>query len=360
MPNQIINTTWKTSHRMLMPANPDKDQKYRIGTYLDWLARNHLAWYQPALDRYRDYLLHERTQIHPKTGAAKPATLAPQTVKTHLATIRGRYELLLQDNTLRDTLFELTPPDKDFSQKKAFVDELITRLENAIHPRHSKVKTLTIQDETDSDHLRLNPDQVQDLLRTPGVSTLPGLRDTAMIAMMICTGVREAELVNIRVDDLRQRLDNELALRIRSGKNYKQRLVPYGPLDWCLLYVDRWMAKAAITAGYVFRGFYKGSKRVRPTGITTRAVNLIMNTHPIMIDGQLRPVQPHDLRRTYARNAYENGMDLERIRQNLGHVKIETTLIYIGELDGTQRRPPAMFRSPYSTRELKHRWENDE
>ena len=29
-------------------------------------------------------------------------------------------------------------------------------------------------------------------------------------------------------------------------------------------------------------------------------------------------MKPHDLRRTYARNAYDFGMDLERIRQNLG------------------------------------------
>ena len=66
-----------------------------------------------------------------------------------------------------------------------------------------------------------------------------------------------------------------------------------------------------------------------------------------MIDGELRTVKPHDLRRTYARNAYEFGMDLERIRQNLGHTSLQTTQTYIGELDGKDRHPPNMFTAPH-------------
>ena len=68
-----------------------------------------------------------------------------------------------------------------------------------------------------------------------------------------------------------------------------------------------------------------------------------MNAYPISINGALSLVKPHDLRRTYARNAYDFGMDLERIRQNLGHTSLQTTQTYIGELDGRDRHPPNMF-----------------
>jgi integrase len=84
---------------------------------------------------------------------------------------------------------------------------------------------------------------------------------------------------------------------------------------------------------------------------------MILNTYPIMIDGDLREVKPHDLRRTYARNAYEAGMDMERIRQNLGHTSIQTTQTYIGTLDAEQRRPPRMFAPPHNLSALKRRWE---
>ena len=73
---------------------------------------------------------------------------------------------------------------------------------------------------------------------------------------------------------------------------------------------------------------------------------------PISIDGALRPVKPHDLRRTYARNAFEFGMDLERIRQNLGHTSVQTTQAYIGALDAKDRHPPNMFAPPHDMRRL--------
>ena len=118
------------------------------------------------------------------------------------------------------------------------------------------------------------------------------------------------------------------------------------------MYVDAWLREADIKAGHVFRGIRRGGKTVRPTGIGAWTVNDIMNAYPISIDGALRLVKPHDLRRTYARNAYDFGMDLERIRQNLGHTSLGTTQTYIGELDGRDRHPPNMFSPPHDSQSL--------
>ena len=355
-PNDLPTATWHDNHAVLMPRDPDKDQKSRLGYFLDWLAWTRRPWYAPDLRAYRDYLLHERVKINPHTGNARPATLAPRSAGAHLATIRGRYEALLRDNDVRQWLYDLAPPDAAPADKKAFVDETLVRLQNAVHPSTAPIKTLTIQDEAASDHLRLKPHQVKTLLRTPGIGTLPGLRDTAMIAMLVCTGIREAEMVALTVDDLRQHLGDELALRVRGGKGYKQRLVPYGPLDWCLIYTDYWLSAAKITTGPVFRGFYKGYKTLRKYAISKRGVNKILNRYPIPIDGDLREIKPHDLRRTYARNAYERGMDMEQIRQNLGHVSVQTTQTYVGELDARQRQPPNMFTPPHRLSTLRQRW----
>ncbi len=331
---------------MLMPANPSKDEKSRLGFYIDWLGETKRSWYQPDLQAYRDYLLFERTRVD-KKGARKSAILSPQTALAHLATIRGRYAALTRSNEMRDLLFELVNPDDSEAEQRAMVDEYFIRMMNDVHPASAPVKLVAKQDIADSEHLRLKPYQVGALIQAPGIANLRGLRDTALITLMVCTGIRAAEAAALRVDDLRQRLGGELSLRVREGKGAKQRLIPYGPLNWCLMYVDAWLGSARINGGFVFRGIRRGGKTVRPTGIGAWTVNDIMNCYAISIDGALRVVKPHDLRRTYARNAYDYGMDLERIRQNLGHTSLQTTQTYIGELDGRDRHPPNMFSPPH-------------
>ena len=148
---------------------------------------------------------------------------------------------------------------------------------------------------------------------------------------------------SIGAEDLRQELGGELALHIREGKGAKERLIPYGELDWCLAIVDRWLAAAGIHSGAVFRGFYRGGKTLRRGRLSVRAIEYILNDYPITKNGNVVQVKPHDCRRTYARRLYEAGADLVAIQQNLGHADIKTTLGYIGELDASKRRAPAVY-----------------
>ncbi len=346
---------WRDNYAILMPTAPSKDHKSRLGFYIDWLSKNGREWYNPDLRAYRDYMLNERARID-KDGNARAATLSPRTVTAHLATIRARYsELMLSSEVLDDLidLGDLAPPD-DIDGRKAreMADMFLVRLQKDVHPATSPVKIIESQDIADSEHLRLKPYQVSALVQAPGISSLRGLRDTALMTLMVCSGIRAAEAAALHVDDLRQHLGGELSLRVREGKGAKQRLIPYGPLDWCLMYIDAWLREADIKAGPVFRGIRRGGKSLRAKGIGTWTVNDIMNAYPISIDGALRLVKPHDLRRTYARNAYDFGMDLERIRQNLGHTSLQTTQTYIGELDGRDRHPPNMFSPPHDPQSL--------
>jgi site-specific recombinase XerD len=160
---------------------------------------------------------------------------------------------------------------------------------------------------------------------------------------MLCTGIREAELCSLDVPDLRQALGGALALHVREGKGCKERLIPYGELEWVLAIVDKWLEATGIGQGPVFRGLYKGGRKLRPGRLSVRAVEYIVGAYPVMVNGEMVSVKPHDLRRTYARRLYEAGFDLVAIQQNLGHADVKTTLGYIGELDAEQRKPPAIY-----------------
>jgi site-specific recombinase XerD len=137
------------------------------------------------------------------------------------------------------------------------------------------------------------------------------------------------ELCGLDVDDLRQRLNGELAIRVQEGKGKKQRLVPYGAMSWCLVIVDSWLTVADITNGAVFRSLWKGG-RVRISRLSVRAVEDVVKAYPVAIDGALVTVAPHDLRRTYARRLHDAGMGDLEIQNNLGHSDRRTTERYIG------------------------------
>jgi site-specific recombinase XerC len=282
------------------------------------------------------------------------APLTANSVQAHLSTIRGRYQALLESNDVRADLYALTPTNASAADRKAFVDELLTQLANAIKPARSKVTIIDERDEADTKHLRLTIAQANELLEAPisdrQNTPLQALRDTAIVALLLSTGIRDMELCALQVDDLRQQFGGSLALRVRKGKGNATRMVPYGALDACLISVEKWLKAAGITQGEVFRGFYKGGNSIRPGAITERAIQNILNRYPINIDGVLRAINPHDTRRTYARLLYEAGVTLLAIQQNLGHKDHLVTSRYIGHLDVSARRPPALFKSHYLNR----------
>jgi site-specific recombinase XerD len=250
------------------------------------------------------------------------------------------------------------PSDLSPERQLALMTEFETRLKNDIDAYNAPVTVIKIQDESDTDHLWLTPSQVATLVLTPGVDTLKGLRDTAMMALMFCTGVRAAELLALDVDDLQVMFGSTLALRVKSGKGAKQRLIPYGAQDWGLTLTQQWLDRAGISSGAVFVGMRKGdnfyfNKEGNHVRLSERSLEYTLRDYPISIDGELRTVTPHDLRRTYARQLYLTGTDLTAIQQNMGHEGQDITLGYIGTLDAQQREPD----DAYGTTWLKSLWE---
>ena len=163
---------WRENYAVLMPDRPNKDARSRLEFYITWLTARRRAWYQPDLQAYRDYLLHERTRTD-KRGNRKPAVLSAATALAHLATIRSRYNALLtRSNEARDRLFELANPDASEAEQQALVNEFFVRIANDVHPASAPVKLVEKQDSADSEHLRLKPYQVSALVQAPGISTL--------------------------------------------------------------------------------------------------------------------------------------------------------------------------------------------
>lgn len=328
-----------TAQLALLTNYDSKDELHRLSVYINWMQEFDIVWFSPDLETYREHLLN-----HYHGRDSKP--LSPASVKAHLSTIRSRYKSILRSNKIRDHFYNNTPSDLTPSDRKSLVDEILERIRNAIDPKNSVVKTYKKQDIYDDAHIRLTKQQVADLISQPNRNTLIGTRDLAILALLLCTGIREAELCGLDVSDLTRTFGGELSLHVRYGKGAKERLVPYGDLIWGLNLTQEWLSVAKIESGSVFRGFYRGGKRIRSTRLTVRAINQILDKYPVMVDNKLRKVAPHDIRRTYARQLYESNMDVLAIRDNLGHVDSRTTLKYIGTMDISQRKPQDIYSIP--------------
>jgi integrase/recombinase XerD len=286
-------------------------RRSRLQRFCDWQQTTQGLWYLPNLLAWRDNLLEDEQ-------------LTATSVRAYLSTVRSAYRHILRSNELRQWLYNQLDSQMPPERKLALISEFMIQLKNAIDPDNAPVRLLTVQDEADDVHHWLNPSQVAALIQAPGLDNLLGLRDSAILALLLCTGIRAAELVDLDVSDLRSRLGSALALKVRAGKGFKQRLVPYGAQDWVLNLVDAWLETAGLAEGPAFVGLRKGSslyldKQGRPSRLAVNAIGEVLRRYPITIDGRLQQVKPHDLRRTYARQLYLIGTDLAAIQQNLGH-----------------------------------------
>jgi integrase/recombinase XerD len=212
-------------------------------------------------------------------------------------------------------------------------DEMLARLEAIIDPKNVAVETVSRQDRPNRKHHHLTGPEANKLLSAPGIDSLVGLRNTALIAVMLCAGLREAEVCALNVSDLYHDLNGDLALYI--GADSSERLIPYSVSIQRI--VERWLRAANISSGAIFRGIYKSEKKIRDSRLTIRALQDILKMYPIKIDGRKTKLRPYDLRRSYAQRLYESGADLLVIQQQLGHADLKTTLGYIDYRDRNSR-----------------------
>lgn len=169
----------------------------------------------------------------------------------------------------------------------------------------------------------LTKDQAQTLLNTPDTSTLKGLRDRAILAVLVGCGLRRQEAAGLTVAHVQQREGRWVIVDL-VGKRNKTRSVPMP--SWAKAAVDAWAAAAGITEGRLFRAVHKGN-RVNGDTMTDQAIADVVREHSAAAG---LAVAAHDLRRTFAKLAHKGGAGLDQIQLSLGHASIQTTERYLG------------------------------
>lgn len=169
----------------------------------------------------------------------------------------------------------------------------------------------------------LSAEQAQALVNAPDPSSPKGVRDRAILALLVGCGLLRTEVVAIERRHLERREGRWVLLDI-EGKHGRTRTVPVPP--WVKSALDEWLARAPIDSGKVFRAVERGGF------VTARAMGAHSIFELVKRYGEqlgLR-IRPQDLRRTCARLCRREGAELEQIQLLLGHSSIQITEQYLG------------------------------
>jgi integrase/recombinase XerD len=163
----------------------------------------------------------------------------------------------------------------------------------------------------------LEPEEVNVLL-----AALRKWRDRAMVEAMMLGGLRRAEVLGLRLEDLRT---GERRVFVADGKGGHQRLVPMSGRFFASVaaYLDTERpADADTDAVFVV---LKGPNRGRP--LTAKGLEEILTG--ARRRAGLEHATCHELRHTCLTRLREAGMAIEAVQAQAGHRTIESTRIYL-------------------------------
>ena len=191
-----------------------------------------------------------------------------------------------------------------------------------------RVKGAKLDTEHKKDYLTTK--QVNRLLGAVDRDSLKGLRDYAILSLMVTTGLREVSVVNANIGDIRTAGD-AVAL-FYKGKGHEEKAT-YVKLAEPVEEAVRAYLKARGETDPEAPLFSSIANRNSGERMTTRSVSRIAKTRLVDVGLESDRLTGHSLRHTAATLNLLNGGTVEETQQLLDHANINTTLIYSHALE---------------------------
>lgn len=171
----------------------------------------------------------------------------------------------------------------------------------------------------------LGDHQAKALLDAPDPATLQGLRDRAVLAVLLYHGLRREEAARLSVQDMQERRGIK-HLRVH-GKGGKLRYLPMHPVALGRIHAyleasGHHLEQAAAPLFMPLRGKATGA------GLSADGIYALVGRYAKAAGIEVAGLGVHGLRATAATNALEHEADIAKVQQWLGHANISTTKIY--------------------------------
>ena len=145
-----------------------------------------------------------------------------------------------------------------------------------------------------------------------------GLRDKLIITLLYGTGIRLAELLRLKDNDI----DSKMCLIKVLGKRNKERIIPYPvPINGLLkIYIE-------IRNNTVKSNTERLLVTEKGSAVYEKLVYRVVTQNLAKVT-LLEKKSPHVLRHTYATHLLNRGADLNAVKELLGHSNLAATQIY--------------------------------
>ena len=274
-------------HEKGQSVQTQKTYSALLNRFIRWAESRGLAdWESVTRKHLTEFLKHERNRKPEGQAKGKSDQLSPESIYLQIAALRAFYKFAAEEEIIPANLAE-----------------------NLSLPRRWKRLPKSLSDL-----------EIEKLLTPPVEATAKELCATAVLELAYASGLRLAELRNLRLEQLH--LEEGFVTVI--GKGNQERVVPVG--------------KKAVAA--IERYLHSGRPELvtprTPANVflTQRGTAFAQSTLWAHIKGCVdragitRNVTPHMLRHSFATILMEYGADLRVIQELLGHASISTTEVY--------------------------------
>ena len=271
------------------------------------------------LQAYQDYLVKEKNY-------------SPLTVRAYLDDINSFQEYLKEQSiNLEEVVYpnvrnwivilveqnlSTTSVNRKISALKSYYKFLLKVKQITVNPllKHKSLKTAK------KVQIPFSEKELQDVFSDNDYSNdFEGIRNRLVIELFYTTGIRRAELINLKLNSV-----NEIQKTIRViGKRNKERIIPM--LDCTLNLLKRYKEQRNHLEVIKDKEMLILSK----TGnkVSESFVYRLINDYFSAVSKKEKK-SPHVLRHSFATHLLNNGADLNSVKELLGHASLSSTQIY--------------------------------
>lgn len=210
-------------------------------------------------------------------------------------------------------------------------------IRNLLHDMKAPAPAQPVQDALERSKKALSPAEADKLLRCWSDHTDRDIRNRALVALLLMTGIRRSEAATLRWSDID--FENGV-LKIRHGKGDKARQVAIAG-DKALAALRDWQMRHTDRREYVFCPVKRNGAAGADRPLSGTDVYRIITATSAAAGVEARP---HDARRTFITEALQTGAPLAEVQAQAGHSRAETTLDYAQTTSARARRKALRLR----------------